>query len=167
MYTAQLPGKGTFVIRYPRGRGTNIDWHCPFEEIPVGKGRRLRDGKDIALLSIGPIGKEAEKAIDRAATEKGCSVAHYDMRFLKPVDEELLHEVGKQFSTVITLEDGVVSGGLGSAVLEFMNDHGYQPHVVRMGIPDEFVEHGTVAQLRSLTKMDTEAIYNQIIQLST
>ncbi len=167
MFTAQLPDKGTFVIRYPRGRGSNIDWHCPFEEVPVGKGRRLREGKDIAVLSIGPVGKEAEKAIERVAAEKGLSVAHYDMRFLKPIDQEILHEVGKQFSSVITLEDGVVNGGLGSAVLEFMNDHGCQPHVVRMGIPDEFVEHGTVAQLRSLTKMDAEAIYNQIIQLST
>ena len=166
MYTAQLPDKGTFVIRYPRGRGSVVDWRCPFEEVPVGKGRKLREGKGIAVLSIGPIGKEAEKAIDRAASEKGLQVAHYDMRFLKPIDEELLHEVGSQFTKVITLEDGVVSGGLGSAVLEFMSDHGYKPEVVRMGIPDEFVEHGTVAQLRALTGMDAEAIYNKIIQLT-
>ena len=166
MYTAQLPDKGTFVIRYPRGRGSVVDWRCPFEEVPVGKGRKLREGKDIAVLSIGPIGKEAEKAIDRTASEKGLQVAHYDMRFLKPIDEELLHEVGSQFTKVITLEDGVVSGGLGSAVLEFMSDHGYKPEVVRMGIPDEFVEHGTVAQLRALTGMDAEAIYNKIIQLT-
>ena len=166
MYTAQLPDKGTFVIRYPRGRGSVVDWRCPFEEVPVGKGRKLREGKGIAVLSIGPIGKEAEKAIDRAVSEKGLQVAHYDMRFLKPIDEELLHEVGSQFTKVITLEDGVVSGGLGSAVLEFMSDHGYKPEVVRMGIPDEFVEHGTVAQLRALTGMDAEAIYNKIIQLT-
>ncbi|MCQ2222121.1 MAG: 1-deoxy-D-xylulose-5-phosphate synthase, partial [Prevotella sp.] len=112
MFTAQLPDKGTFVIRYPRGRGSLIDWKCPLEEIPVGKGRKLNDGSDIAVLSIGPIGVNVQKAIKKAE-EKGLSVAHYDMRFLKPLDEEILHEVGKKFKKVITVEDGVRNGGLG------------------------------------------------------
>ena len=138
MYTAQLPDKGTFVIRYPRGRGTEVDWKCDFKEVEVGKGRKLTPGTDIAVLTLGPIGKEAEKAIAKAEIEDNLSIAHYDMRFLKPIDETILHEVGKRFAKVVTIEDGVLKGGLGSAVLEFMNDHGYKPVIKRIGLPDTF-----------------------------
>jgi 1-deoxy-D-xylulose-5-phosphate synthase len=159
MFTAQQPDMGTFVIRYPRGRGSVIDWQCALEPIPVGKGRQLCDGSDIAILSLGPIGKEVEKALEiLKSTNAQPSIAHYDMRFLKPIDEDILHEVGRKFKRVITVEDGVVSGGLGSAVLEFMSDHDYQCQVQRVGIPDAFVEHGTVAQLRKICKMDAESI---------
>ncbi|GCB36562.1 hypothetical protein KGMB02408_35070 [Bacteroides faecalis] len=120
MYTAQLPNKGPFVLRYPRGRGVLVDWECPFEEIPVGKGRKLKDGDDIAVISIGPIGNKVASAISHAEAESGREIAHYDLRFLKPLDEELLHEVGRNFSRVITVEDGVIQGGMGSAVLEFI-----------------------------------------------
>ena len=166
MYTAQLPGKGPFVIRYPRGRGVLTDWRCPLEEIPIGKGRLLKEGKDIAVITIGPIGNVAQKAIARAEQdEKGVSVAHYDLRFLKPLDEELLHEIGKNFSFIITIEDGVRKGGMGSAILEFMADHGYTPKIQRIGVPDVFVEHGTPAELYHLCGMDEENIYRTIINI--
>ena len=140
MYTAQLPGKGTFVIRYPRGRGVLVDWKCPLEEIQVGKGTKLKDGSDMAILSLGPIGNNVTKALEQLATESpNLSIAHYDMRFLKPLDEEILKEVGQRFSKVITIEDGTRCGGLGSAVLEWMSDHGFSPVVKRLGLPDEFI----------------------------
>ena len=165
MFTAQQPDMGTFVIRYPRGRGSVVDWRCPFEAVPVGKGRLLRDGDRVAVLSLGPIGTEVAKAIDGLSDEMQPHVAHYDMRFLKPLDEEILHEVGQRFSRVITVEDGVVTGGLGSAVLEFMADHGYTPTLHRIGIPDTFVEHGTVTQLREICKMDAPNIQRIILKL--
>lgn len=166
MYTAQLPGKGVFVIRYPRGRGNTIEWQCPLEEILVGKGRKLKEGKDTAVLTLGPIGVEAQKAIAIAELASlnehpgsPLSIAHYDMRFLKPLDTDLLHEVGRNFKRVVTVEDGVISGGLGSAVLEFFSDNGYEVDVKRIGIPcDHFVPHGTVAELRKLCGMDAESI---------
>ncbi len=154
MYTAQQPGRGTFVIRYPRGRGVRKDWQCPLEAVEVGTGRKLRDGKQTAVISIGPIGNDVELAI----TQSGEEVAHYDLRFLKPLDEELLHEVGKRFKHIITIEDGTRNGGMGSAVLEWLSDHGYTPTVKRMGMPDEFVEHGTVAELRRICNMDIDSI---------
>lgn len=162
MYTAQLPGKGPFVIRYPRGRGVLVDWKCPLEEIPVGKGRKLKDGKDLAVITLGPIGNVAAKAIERAEKEKGLSIAHYDLRFLKPLDEEMLHEVGSTFTHILTVEDGVRKGGMGSAVLEFMADNGYHPTVKRLGIPDEFVEHGTIQELHHLCGLDEDSIFNQL-----
>ena len=162
MYTAQLPGHGAFVIRYPRGRGVLIDWRCPLSEIPIGKGQKLRDGHDVAVLTIGPIGNMAAEAI--SGLNDRVSVAHWDMRFLKPLDEEILHDVGKHFKRVVTIEDGVRNGGLGSAVTEWMNDHGYHPDIVRMGLPDEFIEHGTVNELRKLVHMDQESIQQAIIQ---
>ena len=158
MYTAQLPDKGPFAIRYPRGRGVLVDWQCPLEEIPVGKGRCLKEGKDIAVLTLGPVGNIAAKAINRFEQETGQSVAHYDLRFLKPLDEALLHEVGKNFTRIITIEDGVLKGGMGSAVLEFMADNGYTPRVSRIGIPDGFVEHGSVKELYHLCGMDEDGI---------
>ena len=161
MYTAQLPDKGTFVIRYPRGRGCMTDWKCPLEEIKVGTGRRIRDGKDVAILSIGPIGNIVEKAIE----ELNKSIAHYDMRFVKPLDNKLLQEVGEQFKTIITVEDGSRDGGMGSAVLEWMADHGYTPRVIRLGIADNFVEHGTVEQLYEACGISKEAIKKVIYQI--
>lgn len=162
MYTAQLPGKGTFVIRYPRGRGALRDWHCKLEEIEVGTGRRLTDGEDLAILTLGPIAYQAQEAIRQA----GFSVAHYDLRFLKPLDNKLLHELGQRFKRIITIEDGVRNGGMGSAVLEWMDDHGYTPRVVRLGLPDsEFVEHGTVQQLYKKCRIDAESIKEEILKL--
>lgn len=159
MYTAQLPGKGTFVIRYPRGRGSMVDWHCPLKEIAVGRGRQLKQGTDAAVITLGPIGTEAAKAISMAeAARPGLSIAHYDLRFLKPLDEELLHEVGRHFKRVITIEDGVRMGGMGSAVMEWFADHGYSPTIVRMGLPDEFVEHGSVGELRHIVGLDADSI---------
>ncbi len=159
MYTAQLPDKGPFVIRYPRGRGLLTDWRCPLKEIPVGKGRKLKDGKDLAVITLGPIGSLAARALERAEKEKGISIAHYDLRFLKPLDEEMLHEIGKNFHRIVTIEDGVKKGGMGSAILEFMADNGYTPQVQRLGVPDEFVEHGTVDELYDLCGMSEEQIY--------
>ena len=168
MFTAQMPDMGTFVIRYPRGRGSRIDWKCPLESMEVGKGRKLKDGKHVAVLSLGPIGTEVAKAI-MIAEMKSCnegrtlSVAHYDMRFLKPIDTDILDEVGKNFQKIVTIEDGVIKGGLGSAVLEYMADKGYKPEVVRLGIPDKFVEHGTVAELRKIIGIDAESIAERLI----
>lgn len=163
MYTAQLPDKGPFVIRYPRGRGQLREWICPFEEVPVGKGRKLKDGKDMAVVSIGPIGNAASKAIERAEAEKGMSIAHYDLRFLKPIDEDMLTEIGKTYSRIITVEDGVIKGGMGSAVLEFMADHGYTPQITRIGVPDKFIEHGTIPELHHLCGMDEDGILKVIM----
>ena len=159
MYTAQLPGKGTFVIRYPRGRGVLADWHCPLEEVEVGTGRKLRDGKDIAILSIGAVGNNAAKAVEGMEQDGAAvSCAHYDMRFVKPLDENLLREVAGKFNKIITLEDGSREGGFGSAVLEWMDDNGYHPDIVRLGLPDRFVEQGTVAELQHITGIDADGI---------
>ena len=162
MYTAQLPDKGTFVIRYPRGRGCLTDWKCPFEEIKVGTGRRIRDGKNVAILSIGPIGNIVEKAIE----ELNKSIAHYDMRFVKPLDGKLLQEVAEQFKTIITIEDGAKDGGMGSAVSEWMNDHNYSPRIIRLGLPDKFVEHGTVDELFEACGISKDAIKKVIYQIT-
>lgn len=163
MYTAQLPGKGTFVIRYPRGRGVLADWHCPLEEVKVGTGRKLRDGDDIAVLSVGPVGNNVVKAVGMMENDgSGISVAHYDMRFVKPLDENLLKEVAAKFKHVITVEDGVREGGFGSAVIEWMEDNGQHLDIVRLGLPDHFVEHGTVAQLQSIVGIDAEGIRRTI-----
>jgi len=161
MFTAQLPNKGTFVIRYPRGQGQLVDWKCPLEEVEVGTGRRMREGKSVAVLSIGPIGTYVEQAID----ESNLDIAHYDMRFLKPLDNKLLQEVGEQFKTIITVEDGSRDGGMGSAVLEWMADHSYTPRVIRLGIADNFVEHGTVEQLYEACGISKEAIKKVIYQI--
>ena len=153
MFTAQLLDQGPWVIRYPRGRGVMDDWRCPLEAIEVGKGRKLKDGKGTAVLSIGHIGNNVAEAV------KDTDVAHYDMRFLKPIDTALLDEVGSTYDRVITVEDGVRDGGLGSAVLEYFADKGYTPHVTRIGMPtDTFVEHGTIAELQKLYNMDVEGI---------
>ena len=175
MYSAQLPNQGSYVIRYPRGNGVLVDWKNPMEEIKTGTGRKLKDGDDIAVITIGPIGNDAAKAIAELeaegkeqceASDKGkeqcegkpLSIAHYDLRFLKPLDNSLLEEVGKKFKHIVTIEDGVRNGGMGSAVLEWMSDHGYQPTITRMGLPDDFVEHGTVNQLREIVHLDNNSI---------
>lgn len=163
MFTAQLPGHGFFVIRYPRGRGYLRDWRCPLAEVPVGRGRKLRDGRDLAVITLGPIGHAAAEAIarveaERAAEGRPVAVAHYDLRFLKPLDTELLDEVGRTFRRVVTVEDGVRAGGMGSAVLEYFADHDCDVHVERLGLPDQFVEHGDLASLHHLVGIDAEGI---------
>ena len=164
MYTAQLPNKGAFIIRYPRGGGVLKDWRCPFEEIKVGTGRKMQDGSDVAVLSIGPMGNNVTKAIEMLKQQgSSVSVAHYDMRFLKPIDENILEEVGRKFKRVITVENGARQGGLGSAVLEWMNDHDYAPKVIRLGLPDRFVEHGTVEELQKIAGIDEESIIKAIL----
>ena len=163
MYTAQLPDKGPFVIRYPRGGGVLQDWRCPLEEVKVGTGRKLKDGSDVAVLSIGPIGNNVTEAINSIKERSSLSVAHYDMRFLKPLDEQILDEVGRKFKRIVTVENGVRQGGLGSAVLEWMSDHGYHPEVVRLGLPDKFVEHGKVCELQKIVGLDPEAIARGIL----
>lgn len=163
MYTAQLPStKGPFVIRYPRGNGYMINWKTPFQELTVGRGRCMITGEKIAVLSIGAIGNLAQKAIARISPS---TVGWYDMRFLKPIDEQLLHTVFTKFKKIITLEDATIIGGLGSAVIEFMNKHHYNAQIVRLGIPDKFIEHGSQQQLYKLCGYDEEAIYNQICTL--
>lgn len=160
MYTAQLPNKGTFVIRYPRGNGVCPDWRSPFEEITVGTGRCLRAGTDVAVITLGPIGNDVAELLDEMQGTK--QVAHYDLRFVKPLDENLLQDIGRKFNKIITIEDGVRNGGMGSAVLEWMSDHGFRPQIVRMGLPDAFVEHGSVAQLRKLVGLDADSIRKEI-----
>ncbi len=169
MYTAQLPGQGTFVIRYPRGRGSQPQWRCPLTAVPVGRGRMLKSGRDVAVLSLGPIGVTVARAISRAEQQAGAAgrelqVAHYDMRFVKPIDTEILDYVGQHFARVITVEDGVVEGGFGSAVLEYLADRGYTPRVERLGLPDQFVEHGTVAELHRLVGLDEDSIVNRLLE---
>ena len=181
MYTAQLPDMGPFVIRYPRGRGVLEDWHCQLEPVEVGTGRKLRDGTDVAVLTIGPIGNDVEEILAPPSAPKGATIdfsadktieapsravggaAHYDMRFLKPLDEKILNEVGRKFQRIVTVEDGVRNGGLGSAVLEWMSDHGYHPQITRLGLPDEFVEHGEIGELRQIVGLDKESIRQAIL----
>ena len=164
MYTAQLPDQGPFVIRYPRGRGRLTDWHCPLEAIEVGKGRRLKDGNDLAMLSIGAVGNAAADAIAEVEqAHPDISIAHYDLRFAKPLDEELLEEVARRFNRIVTVEDGILKGGVGSAVLEYMADHDHTPHVRRLGIPDRFIEHGAVDILRHLCGIDKEGIRDALL----
>lgn len=161
MYTGYKTNS-PFVIRYPRGKGEMRDWRNKMEILPVGKGKRLREGKDIAILSIGPIGNEVIRAI-KLLEDTEISIAHYDMIYLKPIDEELLHEVGRNFSRVLTVENGVIRGGLGTAVIEFMAENGYSPQVQRIGIGDHFVEHGSIPELYRLCGMDAESIKKRIM----
>jgi len=166
MFTAQLDNMGPFVIRYPRGRGVVGDgWRKPFEKIEVGTGRKLREGKDLAILSIGHIGNLVTKAC-ADLSEVGVEAAHYDMRFLKPIDEALLHEVFRKYDKVITIEDGTIIGGLGSAVIEFMNDHNYKASVKRLGVPDTFIEQGTVSELYRICGCDVQGIIETANELT-
>jgi len=157
MYTAQLGKSGPVMIRYPRGRGVMVDWKQPFIELETGKGQQLKNGSDLAILSLGPIGNMVSEAISILDLEH-ISVAHYDMRFLKPLDHKLLDQVFARFDKVITVEDASTVGGLGSAVIEYMNDNNYKAKVLRLGIPDRFVEHGTQEELYHECGFDTEGI---------
>ena len=164
MYTAQLPDMGTVVIRYPRGKGVKRDdWHCEFEAVPIGKARQISDGSDVAVLSYGPIGNDVQTAISQLAAEGSpISVAHYDMRFCKPLDTEVLESVSQRFSRIVTVEDGQLAGGFGSAVLEWLSDNGKTTRVRRIGLPDRFIEHGTVNELRHIAGTDIESIKQAI-----
>ena len=167
MYTAQLPDMGPFVIRYPRGQGVCPEWRCPLEKIEVGTGRRIKEGDTLAIITIGPIGNTALEAInewEQLPENQGKSIALYDLRFLKPLDEKLLHEVGRKFQHVVTIEDGCRNGGMGSAVMEWMSDQHYTCHIARLGLPDHFVEHGTVAQLQHIVGIDKEGISQAVNQ---
>ena len=164
MYTASQKHNGPFVIRYPRGTGTMVNWQTPFEELEIGRGRRLQNGDDVALLSIGAIGTQATAAVD-ALGKRGISAAHYDMRFVKPLDEVLLHEVFGRFKDVITIEDGCIHGGMGSAVTEWAMEQGYACRVARLGVPDKYVEHGTQAELYKECGYDAESIVNKAMAM--
>ena len=157
MFTAQLSDKGPFSIRYPRGRGVTINWRQPMQEVPVGKGRKMQSGEDVAILTIGHPGNFAREAIQELKAHN-LSIAHFDMRFIKPLDEELLHEVGKKFNYILTVEDGTVIGGMGSAVMEFMAEHQYQAKIKKLGIPDRFIEHGKPEELQKACGFDAEGI---------
>ena len=164
MFTAVQPDMGAFVIRYPRGKGSLADWRCPLEAVEVGKGRLMKEGSDVAFLTLGPLGKVMESVVEEAE-KQGVSVAHYDMRFLKPVDTDILREVGENFKYVVTLEDGCVSGGLGSAVIEYMAENGYNPTIKVLGIPDKFIEHGTPEELYRVCGMDKESVLHTILKI--
>ena len=164
MFTAQLDGMGPWVIRYPRGCGVKEEWKCPLEKVEPGTGRKLKDGDDVAVLTLGPIGNDVAEAIAKTegSGKTTKTAAHYDMRFVKPLDEKLLDEIGRKFKVVVTVEDGARNGGFGSAVMEWLQDHGYQTMVKRIGLPDHFVEHGTIAELREIIGMDNASIVNTI-----
>ena len=161
MFTAQLEDKGPFSIRYPRGNGVMLEWKTPMKEIKVGTGRKVTSGSDVAILTIGHPGNFAQSAIDELKTE-GVSVAHYDMRFVKPIDEIMLHEVFSKFKKIITVEDGCTMGGFGTAVLEFMADNNYQAQVVRLGIPDRYIHHGTQEELWADCGFDKDGIIKTV-----
>ncbi len=162
MFTASQEGAGTFIIRYPRGRGELTNWRNPFEILPVGKGKKIKDGVKTAVLSIGPIGNLVREAI-RIAQEKGADPAHYDMIYLKPIDEDILHEVARNYEQIVTVENGTIKGGLGSAVLEFLSENNYLVKVKRIGVPDEFIEHGSIPELYKLCGMDVESISRALV----
>ena len=165
LFTAQKRADGPFAIRYPRGSGKNTDWKQPMCELQIGKGSKLSDGTDVAVLTIGPVAYDAAKAVEMAR-EKGVSAAHYDMIFLKPIDEERLREVAEKNCPIVTVEDASINGGLGSAVIEWLNDNGYARKVVRLGIPDKFIAQGTPAELRKLCGFDADSIAETIINLA-
>ncbi len=164
MYTAQQENMGPFSIRYPRGCGCKVDWKQEFEPIEVGKGRIISEGEELAILTIGTTGIAASRAV-KSLKNKNISAAHYDLRFVKPIDEELLHQVFKQFKKIITVEDGVIQGGFGSAVLEFMAANDYHAKLVRLGVPDQFIEHGTPEELQRDCGFDQKGIYQACIEL--
>jgi len=159
-----LLDQGPFSIRYPRGNGSLIDWQRPMKEIAVGTGRCLRDGDQVAVLTIGPIGIKTGQVIDKLEKD-GCSIAHYDMRFVKPLDENLLHHIFKKHAKVVTVEDGTIVGGMGSAILEFMADNGYAAKVKRLGIPDKYIEHGTQTELYHVCGFDKEGIEKSVREM--
>lgn len=161
MYTAQAENNGPFSIRYPRGKGIVTDWKKPFKKLKIGEGRRLKNGSDIAIVTIGWVGSFIDRVEEKLAN-KDVSISHYDMRFLKPIDEVILHEVFSKFDKVITVEDGTIVGGLGSAVVEFMSDNGYSAQVKRLGVPDDYIEHGTQNELYKECGYDVDGIVETI-----
>ncbi len=164
MYTAQEFKSGPFVIRYPRGKGYIVDWKQPMKKVKIGKGEQLKAGKDLAVITIGTMAHSAARAIEKVERENEISIAHYDMRFLKPLDTEMLHEIASNFKQIVTIEDGVINGGFGSAVLEFMADNNYKLNVKRLGINDTFVEHGTPEQLYNMLGLDIEGIAKSLLE---
>ena len=166
MYTAQLPNKGPFSIRYPRGKGVMSKWKTPFKEIKIGSGRKIKNGIDIAILSLGHVGNYAIDACEELNNE-GIDAAHYDMRFAKPLDSILLHEVFGKFDKIITIEDGCIIGGFGSAIIEFMVDHEYSAQIKRLGIPDKYIEHGSQRELHAECNYDKQAILEAIKSMVT
>lgn len=165
MYTASLGGNGAFVIRYPRAKGIHEDWRNNFERIEIGRSRVIKEGNDLVVLTFGPVGIMAKKAISRAEKESTKSVKHIDLRFVKPLDEEMLHDVARNFSQVITVEDGALMGGMGSAVIEFFSDNGYNISVKRLGVPDKLIQHGHVSELMSECGYGEEEIYKTILEV--
>ena len=168
MYSALHMQTGPYAIRYPRGKGINSNWEQPMSEIPIGKGKCIKEGKDIALLTIGPIGLKA-KFLAQKLEKSGFSVAVYNMRFVKPLDTDLLPEVMQTFTKIITIEDGTVVGCFGSAVIEFNADNDYNPTLKRLGVPDNFIEHGTISELHQLCGYDTkgiEAAINELLKIN-
>lgn len=164
MYTAQEFKSGPFVIRYPRGKGYIVDWKQPMKKVKIGKGEQLKAGKDLTVITIGTMAHSAARAIEKVERENEISIAHYDMRFLKPLDTEMLHEIASNFKQILTIEDGVINGGFGSAVLEFMADNNYKLNVKRLGINDTFVEHGTPEQLYNMLGLDIEGIAKSLLE---
>ncbi len=164
MYTAQLPNQGPFSIRYPRGNGVMVEWKTPFKEIKIGEGRKIKDGEKLAILSFGHPGNFVLTAQETFEKE-GLNIAHYDMRFVKPLDEKLLHKIFKKFNTIITIEDGCLNGGFGSAILEFMANHNYKKTIKRLGIPDEFINHGSQEELHHDCGYDANAIIKTVYKI--
>jgi 1-deoxy-D-xylulose-5-phosphate synthase len=164
MFTAQEENHGPFVIRYPRGQGVMTDWRRPFESIPIGRGRMISDGSEVAVLSVGHPGNHVVKAI-QILEKEGFTAAHFDLRFIKPLDESILHDVFARFKKIITVEDGTIVGGFGSAVVEFMVQNNYSSRVKMLGIPDEFIEHGTQRQLYRECGFDPESIANAVREI--
>ena len=159
MYTAQKEDKGPFMIRYPRGKGILADWKNEMKELVIGKGEKMRDGKEIAIVGVGPILYTVQKAIENIENNNSnIKIGLYDLKFLKPLDNELLNEIGKQYSKIYTIEDGTIIGGVGSAIEEWMMDNGYQPKIIRLGLPDEFIEHGSQAELYAMLGLDIDGI---------
>ena len=166
MYTAQLPNQGPFSIRYPRGKGVTIDWKKSFKELKIGKGATVKEGSDVAILSIGHVGNYVIESYENFQ-KKGIDVAHYNMIFVKPLDEKLLHKVFQKFENIVTIEDGCIQGGFGSAVIEFMSDNNYKANVVRLGIPDKFINHGTQQELHKECLYDAETLQKTVVKLIT
>jgi 1-deoxy-D-xylulose-5-phosphate synthase len=164
MYTAQAKDLGPFAFRYPRGKGVMPEWKTKMKEVRIGKGRKLRSGEDIGILTIGHPGNFAQEACEELA-EEGIDAAHYDLRFVKPLDEMMLQELFQKFDRVITVEDGCIEGGMGSAVLEFMNDHGYQAQVERLGIPDRVIEHGDPPEHQADCGFDKDGIVKKVKEI--
>jgi len=164
MYTAQLPGNGPIAIRYPRGQGVLVNWKTPFEKIEIGKGKKVCNGDEVAILSIGHVGNYAIDACNEL-NESGIRPAHYDMRFAKPLDTQLLHEVFAGYKKIITIEDGCLPGGFGSSIIEFMSDNDYSAQVIRLGIPDKIIEHGEIEQLHKDCNYDKDSIVSAVIKL--